>query len=223
MSTVTDRSSGPAATTDRSSGATAATAASGREGLLAAGAELFFTRGFDDVTVAQLAEHAGVAYGLVAHHFGSKRGLYLAVVRSTMDELRALRQEPLIGDDPAAQLRFGVRRHFGFVIAHRDAYLSLMQGGLGMDREVRDIVDEVRWDGARLVLEGLGAESPLDPALRGAMCGWVAFLDGLLIDHLQHGEQLDVDALVELAVAALAGALTAVHEASRGSAPIRLQ
>lgn len=202
MSTVTDRlpPDTPGPTT-------------GREQLLAAGAALFFRRPFEDVTVAQLAAEAGVAYGLVAHHFGSKRGLYLAVVRATMDELRAIREQPLIGEDEAAQLRFGVRRHMTFVIGHRDAYLSLMQGSLGMDREVRDIVDEVRWDGARLVLDGLGAASPLDPALRGAMCGWVSFLDGLLIDHLQH-EQLPVDDLVEIAVQALAGALTAAHSAS---------
>src|SRR5690349_6626082 len=40
---------------------------------------LFGARGFDAVTVRQIAAEAGVSAALVVHHFGSKEGLRAAV------------------------------------------------------------------------------------------------------------------------------------------------
>lgn len=58
-----------------------------REALLSAGAELFAARGFDGVSVEQLAERAGVNKALVSYHFGGKRGLYGSVLSETFAEL----------------------------------------------------------------------------------------------------------------------------------------
>ncbi|MBI1733527.1 MAG: TetR/AcrR family transcriptional regulator [Gammaproteobacteria bacterium] len=43
--------------------------------------ELFAERGFDAVPLSAVAERAGVSKGNIFHHFGSKDGLYLAVMK----------------------------------------------------------------------------------------------------------------------------------------------
>lgn len=53
-----------------------------RQALLAAGAALFSERGFDGVPIEDLAHRAGVNKALISYHFGSKRGLYTAVLTS---------------------------------------------------------------------------------------------------------------------------------------------
>ncbi len=53
-----------------------------RDRLLAAAGELFAERGFDRTTVRDLGERAGVDPALIARHFGSKAGLYLAALQA---------------------------------------------------------------------------------------------------------------------------------------------
>jgi AcrR family transcriptional regulator len=54
-----------------------------RQALLRAGAELFAERGFDGVSTEDIAERAGVNKALISYHFRGKRGLYVAILRST--------------------------------------------------------------------------------------------------------------------------------------------
>ncbi len=53
--------------------------------LVAAGLDLFGSQGFAPVTVAGIADHAGVTTGALYHHFGSKAGLY-DVVRGDVEQ-----------------------------------------------------------------------------------------------------------------------------------------
>jgi AcrR family transcriptional regulator len=58
-----------------------------RQALLRAGAQLFPRRGFDGVSVEDLAGRAGVNKALISYHFGGKRGLYVAVLESAFAEM----------------------------------------------------------------------------------------------------------------------------------------
>ena len=53
--------------------------ASGRDRLLRSAMKLFAERGFDGVSVRDIAADADVSVGLIKHHFGSKEGLRQAV------------------------------------------------------------------------------------------------------------------------------------------------
>ncbi|TVQ51327.1 MAG: DUF1956 domain-containing protein [Phycisphaerales bacterium] len=57
---------------------------SARESLLAAAVELFSSRGYAAVGIREIADRAGANLASINYYFGSKRGLYLATVRTSM-------------------------------------------------------------------------------------------------------------------------------------------
>ncbi len=67
--------------------------ASGRRGestrtaLLSAGRRLFARRGFDGASVRDITREAGANLGAITYHFGSKRGLYGAVLQEVLSPL----------------------------------------------------------------------------------------------------------------------------------------
>jgi TetR/AcrR family transcriptional regulator len=69
-----------------------------RESLLRAGTELFALQGFDGASVEDIARKAGVNKALISYHFRGKRGLYRAILTSTLQaavaRLRALPEAP---------------------------------------------------------------------------------------------------------------------------------
>ncbi|MCW2954435.1 MAG: transcriptional regulator, TetR family [Conexibacter sp.] len=66
-----------------------------RKALLDAAAALFDARGYGGATVREIGERAGLDAALIARYFGSKEGLYLAVLA---DEERAAERGPLEPD-----------------------------------------------------------------------------------------------------------------------------
>ena len=60
-----------------------------REALIAAGRSLFAARGFDEVSLEEIVEAAGVTRGALYHHFDGKRGLFAAVFERIEAELVA--------------------------------------------------------------------------------------------------------------------------------------
>ena len=80
-----------------------------RRALLRAGARLFPEKGFDGVSVEDLATRAGVNKALISYHFGGKRGLYVAVLESAFAEM-AERLRTV--EDEAPDAREGLQRFF---------------------------------------------------------------------------------------------------------------
>ncbi|MGI5162969.1 TetR/AcrR family transcriptional regulator [Spirillospora sp. CA-253888] len=177
-----------------------------RTRLLQAAAELFTEHPYDAVTTTQIARRAGVAYGLIAHHFANKRGLYVATVQAAADHLRSVRDAPPEGGAPQELLHNALDRHIAYIDDNAAGFLALMHGSNGADPEVRAIIEELRWEGARRILDALGVADPAPPLLRTTMHGWVGFLDEAIIDRLRHGD-VPRGHLVALAAGTLATAL----------------
>jgi TetR/AcrR family transcriptional regulator len=88
--------------TKRSRGRPACTAPAGSDTLLRGARRVFAKRGFDASSVREIAREAGVDPALIAHHFGCKEALWIAVVeqiavhtRALIEETRNLRASPL--------------------------------------------------------------------------------------------------------------------------------
>jgi AcrR family transcriptional regulator len=79
-----------------------------RQALLDAGRSLFAERGFAGAGQEEIVERAGVTRGALSHHFGTKQGLFLAVVIEIQGEVAdRIGRAAAEGDDPMDQLRLG--------------------------------------------------------------------------------------------------------------------
>jgi AcrR family transcriptional regulator len=70
-------------------------AGSGRAEILAAATREFADRGYSGATTAGIARLAGVTQPLVHHHFGSKQGLWSAVLEELFQELRVVTEQSM--------------------------------------------------------------------------------------------------------------------------------
>ena len=174
-----------------------------RQLIVDAARKLFASRPYDQVTTSEIAKNAGVAYGLIAHHFENKRGLYLAVMNEIAVEIAAVQlTPPPEGASLIDQLRHALRNHIAYIDTYSDSFVALLRGALGADVEHQAAMDRLRWLGAERILLALGISEPIPPALRTAMRGWVGYLDEMMIDRITHRD-VDADVLVELATATL--------------------
>ncbi len=72
-------------------------------------------------------------------------------------------------------------------------------------------MDRVRDATSARILEGLSPGDPPPPALRAAVRGWLWFMDGAILDWVEHRD-LDRDRLKGLLLGTLLGAVTASGE-----------
>jgi AcrR family transcriptional regulator len=104
---ATDRSSG-GRPSDRQRRTQAERSATTRQALLDAGRALFAEHGFAGAGQEEIVERAGVTRGALSHHFGTKQGLFLAVVQDVQGDLAdRIARAAMEGRDPMEQLRLG--------------------------------------------------------------------------------------------------------------------
>ncbi|CAM2820999.1 TetR/AcrR family transcriptional regulator [Saccharomonospora xinjiangensis] len=127
-----------------------------REQIFACAAELFGERPYADVSTSDIAARAGVARGLINHYFGTKRELYLAVVRRALNVPDgAVSLRPAGSTEERANA--AVEWFLDMVSAQETRWLAaITPEGIGRDSEVDRILDEADRHAADRVLEALG-------------------------------------------------------------------
>jgi len=154
-----------------------------RAQLLSLALAAFSTKSYDDVSIDELAQAAGVSKGLLYHYFPSKRDLYLTTVREAAEQLMArIVPDPSLG--PLEQVSRGVDAYLLYVHDNADAYLSLMQSGIGRDQEVYAIVEHTRHEFVNVVFERAG-QALLNPLQRTLVRGWVGMVEAASLDWLK--------------------------------------
>jgi AcrR family transcriptional regulator len=174
--------------------------------ILQAGVEIFGRTPYDKVSIDDIAEHAGVAHGLLFHYFKSKRGLYLEVLRRNADELREIHTLHDRSVSPARQVRAMFNRHIDYVEQHPQTLLAYATGGVGADPEARAIIEESRWEGLTQILAALRIDAPTT-AVRMAMRGSVGFLDEAMIYCMTHDTPIPRKQLLEMSTEVIVSSL----------------
>jgi AcrR family transcriptional regulator len=181
------------------------TATRGR--LLVAARELFAENGFDEVTVAAIAQRAGVAHGLLFHHFGSKQGLYRAVLDEVVAEMDAAFLAGA-GDTPEDVIRGGLRGHLRYVAENPTLALQLVAGSRSADADVRESSQAGRDRVVGVLASRLGVQID-NPTVVLVARTFVAAVDEASVRWVLGGQTIPVEGLVEWLIASASAAVRA--------------
>jgi AcrR family transcriptional regulator len=174
--------------------------------LLALGAELFARHSFAELSMATIAREAGISKALLYHYFPSKQDFFLATLQDAAEEL-ARRTQPDPGLPPPEALAQSLDAFLGWIAENEPAYRKLMESA-GSVPEVGEFITQVRDDTSARILEGLGAGADPPPRLRAVARAWLWFMDGAILDWLDHRD-LERGELRDLLLGSLAGSLAA--------------
>jgi AcrR family transcriptional regulator len=174
-----------------------------RQQLLELSTELFARHSFAELSMARIAKEAGISKALLYHYFPSKRDLFVAALAQAAEEV-SRRTEPDPSLPPGQALAASLDAFLAWVEENGLAYRKLIESA-GSVPEVGALIADVRDRTSARVLEGIGADSP---QARAAVRAWLWFMDGAILDWLEHRD-LDRDQLSGLLLGTLAGALTA--------------
>jgi AcrR family transcriptional regulator len=176
-----------------------------RSELIETGLELFGRTPYDQVSMAAVARSAGVSEGLVYHYFSNKRDLFICVLERVLDTLLKATRASANARSPRERLLAGLREHLDFAERFPETYSMLLQGGNGVDGQVRELCERARWIGLEEIIRSSGISEP-SPRLRIALRGWSGFQEGAIIEWLKRRD-LDREDLVEMLADALMSAL----------------
>jgi AcrR family transcriptional regulator len=169
-----------------------------RTQLLRLGIRMFATRPYDEISIDDVAEAAGISKGLLYHYFHGKREFYVEAIRaSSLHLLQLTEPDPLL--PPSARLRAAIDAHLNYIQEHGAVYQTIYSGGITVAPEVGAILEEHRNVVMGRFLSNLGIKKPR-PVLRTALRAWVSMVEGASLDWLAHPE-LERDSLRELLVA----------------------
>ena len=177
-----------------------------RRRLLELGAELFARHGYAELSMSRIAREAGISKALLYHYFPSKQAYFAATLEQAALELAEVTQ-PDPGKPAVEQLAESLDAYLGWVERHMGAYDKLIRS-VGAVPEVRKLVERVRDETADRILAGLAPGREPEPTLRAAVRGWLWFMDGAVLDWIEHRD-IDRPRLQGLLLGTLLGAVTA--------------
>ena len=127
-----------------------------RAQILACARRLFGERTYESVSTTELARESGVARGLINHYFGTKRELYLEVVRELVF-IPDFAVERLAHGTLEQRVTASIDRFLDVIERNRNMWLGMLgTGGYGRDEDVAAILREADEDTADRMLETLG-------------------------------------------------------------------
>jgi AcrR family transcriptional regulator len=179
-----------------------------RKQLLDAGADLFARHSYDELSMAKIARAVGISKALLYHYFPSKQAYFQATLEQAAAEL-AETVQPNPDLPPIEQLMSSLDAYLGWIERNADAYAKLI-ASVGAVPEVRELVERVRNETADRILQGISPEGA-KPPLRAAVRGWMWFMDGAIMDWIEHRD-IDRARLQGLLLGTLLGAVTASGE-----------
>ena len=158
-----------------------------REQILDAANALFADRAYDEVSIADIANSAGVARGLVHHYFGGRKEVYIAL----LERLGAQREErlrPPVGRSARARVADDVSRWLDWTEANRTIWLATIAHGDDIaDPEVRRVVADLVRRAVAVLTAHHGDIAEDSPRLRYALECWTG-LNRAATRRWLHGE-----------------------------------
>ena len=159
-----------------------------REQLLVAGARLLRSP-YEEVSIEEIAEAAGVSKGLLYHYFPTKKDFIVAALERGQGELHELTASRPGAAGRAARRQ--PRRFLDFVEEHETAFSAIFRSRGGGDPEILAALEAGRRRRIEEVLEMLveweaaPAGTERTPELETAVQGWFFFVEGAVLRWLR--------------------------------------
>src|SRR5947209_160943 len=160
-----------------------------RRQILDCARRLFSERNYASVSTSEIARQAGVARGLLHHYFGTKRELYLEVMRGMV----RMPSNPVPLQAPGKPIETiidqSVDRWLTMLERNRGTWLAAIGArGPGHDPELEAILEQAREQAADRLIEALrryeAAEAP--PELRAAIRAYSGFAEAASVQWLEY-------------------------------------
>ncbi len=159
-------------------------APTGKQRILDAADRLFANKGFTDVSAAEIVREAGVAHGLLFHHFGSMEALYADVSRAAAQRMNETQLASFRGNTARKQVASFLRAHLKAVKDRQgDALFRARSHNLAINATIADIWEASRQQAIDRICDVLGMPEPTRKA-RACLRAWVGFHDQLVIAWL---------------------------------------
>lgn len=144
---------------------TGAREGSTRDDLIAAGRLLFGRRGFDGASIRAITREAGANLGAVTYHFGSKRGLYSAVLEQGLRPMAARVRAAAAADGTALERMLKiVEAYFEHFRTHPDLPHLLLQEVAAGKRPPPVVIEILQ--GVRDTISSLQTEGEAEGSVR---------------------------------------------------------
>ena len=148
------------------------TAEQRREQILDAANDLIAGRGYEEVSIEDIASAAGVTRGLVHHYFGGRKDVYIAL----LGRIGGVREDQLrapVGRSARARVADTVSRWLDWTEANLMIYLGTIAPGDDIaDPDVRRVVAELRHRAVALLATFHADIAKDSPRLRYALECW---------------------------------------------------
>lgn len=128
-----------------------------KELLLDAAKEVFGECGYTDTTFKKISERAGVAFGLLTHHFGTKENLFLITGLEVLASLHERLKAAMAGESNGLNAVMGFcREYLAFSVEPKSHFMVLVRCSPYSDLKASENKESIR-DGFRALLQDLEA------------------------------------------------------------------
>ncbi|MFO0945803.1 MAG: TetR/AcrR family transcriptional regulator [Planctomycetota bacterium] len=149
-----------------------------RQQLLEWGKRIFSEKPYDEVSTEEITRRVGISKGLLYHYFPGKRPFYVATIRAACEQL-VRDTEPRTDVPREKVIREALGAFVAFVEENDALFRAVVRGGIGSDREVETLVEQVRSVSIDRVAAVLGITHS-SPALRLAIYGWIGLVEFIM-------------------------------------------
>ncbi len=167
-----------------------------RETLLKVALEIFSKKGYENTSMEEIAELAGVTKPIVYQHFDSKKSLYVELSDSVSNNLiNAIKVATHNCDSPKDQVEQGFKAYFNFVALHASAFKLLFSRNATVDTELNSSVKNVEKTIARVLAPLIDVDiseshryilaSAIIGMAEGALRYWVASEEFKLVESAE--------------------------------------
>lgn len=149
--------------------------------------DLFAARPYSEVATTEIARAAGVSHGLLTYHFGSKRKLYLEVVRSMLHLPRSPSPMAAMDPDVDGALEGMTDWWLSHVEENRELWIALLGArGMGRDPDVEAMLDSYEEASRADLVAYLAARDPADapPELWTVVAAWQGLAEATAVEWL---------------------------------------